>query len=121
MCTLRLCGHIIRWHKPIKIFNLLRHAAVSGIFAIALAGFAALSLAGETPQPRDISKTSPVDAVRLSALSPKSGEATVGLVPPASKRLQRTAGNIPLPAMALAVALGLRNVHGPVERTDKVP
>jgi hypothetical protein len=126
MFGIRLCGYKICWHKPIKVYAIIRRSAILASAILLVAGPALPAAAAEraaatTARVSANNSSSPVDAVRLSALSLESGEATVGINPPASKRLQRTAGNVPLPAMALAIALGLRTVHGPLERAEKVP
>lgn len=112
MCV-RICGHKVRWQKPIKIFSLIRHH----LFILAVLG-----LFGIIPAHADEA------AERLSDIKPSSGSAmpcqhqkelsgtTIGGIAP--DRIQRAAGSPSMsPAMALALALGVRNVSGPMQKS----
>lgn len=113
----KICGHKISWHKPIKIYALFK--AMSAALCLVL--FLALSpaLAADAPAAIDSIErassggagpcTPPLASTRME--NPVSSKA-------APTRDQRAAGPQFSPAMALALAFGLRNVSGPMERAD---
>lgn len=117
--SVKICGHIIAWHRPIKIFNLFKAMPLTLCAVV----FFALSpaLAADTPLPPDCTK---------QASSGGAGPCTPLLAPtrmenPVSSktapiRAQRAAGPQFQPAMALALALGLRNISGPMERAEQI-
>ena len=112
MCV-KICGHKVRWQKPIKFFSLIRHH---------LCVLVVLGLFGIVPAYAEQS------AERLSEIKPSSGSAmpcqphkemsgtTINQIAP--DRTQRAAGSPSMsPAMALALALGVRNVSGPMQKS----
>ncbi|PZO87791.1 MAG: hypothetical protein DI626_03210 [Micavibrio aeruginosavorus] len=93
---IRICGRLVRWQKPIKLRKLTKlphHAALAAIMAI-------LSSA---PSYAAAPCGAPEQKIERSSQSLKT-------VPK-----KHTADNIP--AMALAMAFGMRSVHGPVQKT----
>jgi hypothetical protein len=102
---IRICGHSINWHKPIKPYVLVKHTALF----LALAFLAMPAMAGDL-QPSSLAPA--------SLQTPNVAEKSV--TGQAGARDQRTAGSSSLsPAMALAMALGYRNAAGPWEYSPK--
>ena len=100
---IKICGHKIRWQKPIKTYTLCKATGLV-LMICALAGtpvFAAES---------DPSKASAGTAVYAPGAQIKPQD-----------RYQRTAGTPSMsPALAIAMALGVRNVQGPIERRQAI-
>ncbi|PZQ49085.1 MAG: hypothetical protein DI551_00080 [Micavibrio aeruginosavorus] len=112
--SVKICGHLVRWQKPIKIYTLLRAACLVLVMG-ALAS--PQSFAAEKIQ--TITKQSS-SGVAAPCQSPRSNEIS-GASAPATKtaaanRTQRSAGTSSAPALALAMAFGLRSASGPLER-----
>lgn len=110
---IKICGHKVRWQKPIKLYTFLKASClVLMIGAIA------------TP-PASAAESIPFKASTCAAV-PCPLPQEDGMSAPATNntpqhRAQRTAGTPSMsPALALAMAFGLRNVQGPVERSRHV-
>ena len=114
---IRICGRSVRWQKPIKIYTFVKLSAVL-LLATAFVTQSAYSADLARPDSQH-HEASPCAAVPCPLLQ-ESGMA----VAPASKntpphKAQRTAGTHSVsPALALAMALGFRNVQVPVERHE---
>lgn len=100
--SVRVCGHTIRPHKPIKIYNLVKLALcvaiLSGLFLMP-------ALAAEENSAEAQASIAP------SAGSSPSLQTTDRAVP-----TRRVAEQHSATAMALAMAFGLRNISGPIEK-----
>lgn len=110
--SLKICGHKVRWQKPIKIYTLLpKLSLVMALFMLA------------APDARAAEFSSSSSTVQ--ALPCALSNAPMPAVPSDRaplERPQRTAGpsSPPMsPAMALALALGVRDIAGPVVRTER--
>jgi hypothetical protein len=99
---IRICGHKINWHKPIKFYSLLK-------FSLALSLVTMPAIASDT------------NSSSLASAHPQiSNNAEKFVTEQAGPRHQRSAGSSSLsPAMALAMALGMRNAAGPWEYSPK--
>jgi hypothetical protein len=84
-----VCSHKIKWQSPIKVYVLLKKAFV--LFALTLAIFAPVCVKAQEP-----------DTKQLTQIAPSSGH-------PSKTTMS--------PAYMLALALGVRNVAGPVVRS----
>lgn len=111
--SVKIRGHKVRWHKPIKVYTFFKSVALLAVF-VALA--VTPSVAAEKSAPsKNIQLASSGDAVKRTAPMKRVERA----IPADSThlRIQRSAGTPSAPAMALALALGYRNISGPMERT----
>jgi len=112
--SVKICGHRVRCEKPIKIYTLLK----TSCFVLMICALAVSPVfAGERPLLQKIStgnQASTGAAVPCLPLS-KSGMSVPATQKTDLHRTQRSAGTPSAPALALALALGLRNVPGPVE------
>lgn len=99
--SVRVCRHEVRPDKPIKIYNLIKLALCVAIISglLLVPAFAAEEASGAAE-----ARLSP------SAGSPPSQPSD------AAESTQRVAESHSASAMALAMAFGLRNVSGPVEK-----
>jgi hypothetical protein len=113
--SVKICGHKVQWHKPIKTFTLVKHHLC---LLMALCLFAVSpALADESAEQLSAIKTSSGDTVTGQSPHVTSGTETKSV----STRTQRAAGSPSMsPALALALALGMRNVSGPVLKTTHV-
>jgi hypothetical protein len=106
---IRVCGHSINWHKPIKSYVLVKFLMVTALISMPVS-------AAEVPR-----YTPPKQASHASAhpsAAPVAAEKSV--TGQADMHDQRTAGSPSLsPAMLLAMALGLRTATGPMESTHE--
>lgn len=114
---IKICGHIVRMKKPIKIYTLVR-ASTLGLALLAIAmphSFAAES--SRVPL-----KSSSCDVATCAPLQETSTQKAAPAPTSPRHKAQRTAGTHTAmsPALALAMALGYRNVPGPVERTPQI-
>ncbi len=115
---IKICGRAVRWQKPIKVYTLLK---LSAVLLLAAAFAAQPALSAEIVRPHSEHKASPCAAVPCPLLQENDMASA-----PASKNkpqhtAQRSAGTHSVsPALALAMALGFRNVQGPVERREPV-
>lgn len=111
--SLKICGHQVRWHKPIKFYSLVK---LTLMFAVAnFVASASVSAADPACAPLTVSSSSGDPAPCQPLL--KSADKQV-LHKTRSARTQRSAGPSSLsPAMMLALALGYRNISGPVLHT----
>lgn len=107
--TVRLCGHRINWHKPIKSYVLVKLLLVTVFVSLPVS-------AAETP-----SYTPPVKQASHAPAHPQGFmPADKSVTGQAAMHDQRSAGTPSLsPAMALAMALGLRTATGPMESVQK--
>jgi hypothetical protein len=113
--SVRICGHQLRVKKPIKPYIFFRR--IAGLFVLSLI-LAAPAYAADPSDKVLITKASsasvppcfPSKASSMDKTVPRSGMASQN---------QRTAGS-PSAAMVLAMALGIRNVSGPMERAKPV-
>lgn len=110
---IKICGHKLRIEKPIKIYTLLK---ATSLVLVLCAVWAMPAHSAERTHKQQASTCAAVPCPLLQ----KSDTATPAGVMP-QQGTQRTAGtNTMSPALALAMALGYRNVQGPVERTRHV-
>lgn len=111
---IKICGHIIRFEKPIKIYTLLKTTSL--VLVLGAVWAIPASAADNTNSYKQASTC----AAAPCPLLQKSDTATrTGVTP--QQRAQRTAGTDTMsPALALAMALGYRNVPGPLERSRHV-
>jgi hypothetical protein len=102
--SVRICGHLLRVEKTIKPFTFFRNAAALLVLSVILI----------TPVHAADNKYQASSADRLPCLSPN----TADMDNKAPLQAQRTAGS-PSAAMVLAMALGLRNISGPMEQAKQ--
>ena len=114
---IKVCGHAVRMKKPIKIYTWLK---TTGLVLALCAMGAAPSLAADSL--RTFSKSSPCDVASCAPLQETSTDNAAPATYSPRHKAQRTAGNHTTmsPALALAMALGYRNIPGPVERTKQI-
>ncbi len=110
--SVRICGHKVRWQKPIKFYSYFNRTAVVLVAMLLLAPsvYASepqLNKNSSGPAPCTVTKSAPT--ANNAPLSHKE----------AQNRIQRSAGPSMTPAMALALALGVRNISGPLEQSVK--
>lgn len=97
--SVKVCGHEVRVHKTIKVYNFFKLA----IMVVLLSAFCLMpALAAEEPMATD----EPNIETSAGAVTPETNDA----VP-----VRRTADSNSVSALALVMALGLRDVSGPVE------
>lgn len=92
---IRICGRLVRLQKPIKLRTLTKlphHVALVALMAILSSAPALAAAPCDAPQKK----------IERSSQSLKTAK-------------KQAADNIP--AMALAMAFGMRSVHGPVQKT----
>lgn len=111
--SVRVCGRKVRWQKPIKIHVLIRALGMAGIL-FAMTGMP--SLAADKAQRNSYQQASTGGATPCP-LQPSRMEKDANIAP-APNRTQRSAGTPSTPALALALALGLRNVSGPMVQSQ---
>lgn len=110
---IKLCGHQVRWHKPIKLFTFMRASCL-----VLMIGTIAVPPA--TASDFSAKDKASTGAAVATTLSSKDGSAPAMNYKP-QPRPQRTAGTPSMsPALALAMALGLRSVQGPVVRRQQI-
>lgn len=112
---IKICGHKIRMRKPIKIFNLVKAACVALMLcALAVTPFSAPAYAADSNQKASTGAAASCDPFQDKCMTAPANADTP------QHRTQRKAGsNTMSPALALAMALGFRNVQGPVEHKEK--
>jgi hypothetical protein len=113
---IKVRGHVIRWQKPIKVYVLFRTLAIMAV----IAGMTSVSAraADQSARPEMVEPSAGV--VSCNDFSDKKD--TVSSSSKASAALnRRSAGEHSAPALALAIALGLRNASGPIERLHPSP
>lgn len=117
--SVKICGHRIHWQKPIKLYSYFK--LTTAMFALAFVMIQTLpSLAADSSTVSCEQQASSGGAGPcLLPLHPSSS----GMDDPVSSktapiRAQRAAGPQISPAMALALALGVRTVSGPFEKTS---
>lgn len=114
---IKICGHKVRWRKPIKIYTLLK--ASSAILVLCLLMMSP-SMAAE-PSSVHAKQSSPCAAV--SCIPFQENDMTNA---PATKikpqhKPRRPAGKTTMsPALAMAMTFGVRSVQGPVEHSQPV-
>lgn len=114
--SLKICGHEVRWQKPIKFYTLVKSlclitaASMTGVSTVSAADFS--DIVKKSPS---ITQASSGDA---ASRQPLSLNVKKPVMQAASARTQRPAGPPSVsPAMMLALALGYRNIPGPVIRS----
>ena len=115
--SVRICGHKLRVQKPIKIYTLFRNAAalvVLSVILIAPAYAADLPLTSAKQN-----SSSSAGAIPCLPSKDRLANKTVPLKTP-PLQAQRSAGP-PSAAMVLAMALGVRNISGPMEHAHPRP
>ena len=112
--SVRLCGHRLRVEKPIKVYNFFKNAAALFVLSVILITPA---IAADLPM-TSAKQNSSSSAGAIPCLPSKDRLAnkTVPLKTP-PLQAQRSAGP-PSAAMVLAMALGVRNISGPMEHGD---
>lgn len=116
---IKICGHKVRWRKPIKIFTFVKAStAVLALCALFVSPVQAADPAAAHSQKASTCVVSPCSA---PSLGNDMRNAPAMTIKPQHKP-QRSAGpsSTMSPAMALAMALGVRNVRGPVEYREPV-
>ncbi len=109
--TVRICGHRLRVRKPIKVYTLLKQTAALLVLSVILITPAYAADLPMTPGKEDSSSSAgaiPCLPSKDRLVNEKVPLKTLPL------QAQRSAGP-PSAAMALAMALGVRNISGPVE------
>lgn len=115
--SVRICGHRLRVEKPIKIYTLIKHAAAVLVLSVLLA---VPSYAADFPvTPSKQNSSSSAGAIPCLPSKDRLANITVPLKTP-PLQAQRSAGP-PSAAMVLAMALGVRNISGPMEHAQPVP
>lgn len=115
---IKICGHKVRWRKPIKIYTLVKaSAAVLMLCVLAISP----ALAADPVSVYSKKASTCVAIPCVPSLENGVANAPATTIKPQHKP-QRTAGpsSTMSPAMALAMALGVRNVRGPVEYREPV-
>lgn len=112
--SVKICGHNVRWRKPIKIYTLLK--TLTMLLAMGSVFVSTPLFAAEVTSS---SAEFPVEAVPCLPLHTPRMEKNLPVQEGGFERTQRTAGTSSVPAMALIMALGLTNVQGPIERTAR--
>lgn len=113
--SVKICGHLIRWHKTIKIYRFWRYAAVALLLCAPIA-----IPAHADPQKDDV-------ATRLAHTAPAAGNPSMPCDTgpmalntrherPSLSAQKKQQATTPSPAHILALALGVRTISGPVER-----
>lgn len=107
--SVKICGHLIRWHKTIKIYRFWRHAAIALLLCAPLT-----SPAFADSQKHDI-------AARLANTAPAAGHPSMPCDMQVLEKHTRHAkpqqqAAALSPAHILALALGVRTISGPIER-----
>lgn len=107
--TIRICGHRLNWHKPIKSYVLVKLLLVMAFISMPVS---AAEGPIQIPTTKQASHASAHPSRSLAPEKSVTGQAVM--------HDQRTAGSTSLsPAMLLAMALGLRTATGPVESTHE--
>jgi len=102
--TIRICGHRLNWHKPIKSYVLVKMLMVSALISMPVS-------AAEAPSYTPSKQASHATAHPVRSIAPEKS-----VTGQAATHDQRSAGSPSLsPAMVLAMALGLRTATGPME------
>lgn len=107
--SVRICGHEVRWQKPIKVYTLTKASCI----VLMLTTLAITPVFASHP-PQDKASTGVATPCLPLEKSGMSAPATQKVV---QHRTQRSAGTPSAPALALALALGLRNIPGPMEQS----
>lgn len=114
--SIRICGHTLNWHKTIKPYTLVKMTLVLGFLSMP-------AHAAETSARYDLVSLTPAKQQQapLATAHPQSVKAMdKSANGKANLRDQRSAGPSSLsPAMALAMAFGLRTAQGPMEHAQK--
>ncbi len=98
----RICGHQVRWQKPIKIYSYFRILLVAGaILCVGTNG-----MASEQDSMTGFSASSSTTSAPCKIVKSKAATNHA--------RQTQTTGPALSPAMALALALGVRTVPGPM-------
>jgi len=107
--SVRICGHEVRWQKPIKIYNFFKNGAALLVLSLIFA----MPAQADDPDARSMA------AIETSsgALGPCGDALQQRAATESPPHLRRNAGTVSAPAMALALALGYRNVAGPMEKS----
>lgn len=115
--SVRICGHRLRVQKPIKIYTFFKQATALVVLSLILTMPA---YAADLPVSA-VKENSSSSAGAIPCLPSKDRLAnkTVPLKTP-PLQAQRSAGP-PSAAMVLAIALGVRNISGPMERAQPRP
>lgn len=115
--SVRICGHELRVKKTIKPYTLIKHGVSVLVLSVILitpayAADAPALKQANVPQASSASvpPCSPTQVSGMDKTVPRSGMASQN---------QRTAGS-PSAAMVLAMALGLRDISGPMERARPI-
>lgn len=112
--AVRICGHRVRVHKTIKIYTLFRNTAALLVLCVLL-----MTPAYAADLPMSSGKQNPSSSAGAIPCLPSKVPAVNVKVPLKTPPLQaqRSAGS-PSAAMVLAMALGVRNISGPVEHVQ---
>lgn len=106
---IKICGHKVRWQKPIKIYTFIKALCLVMVIGAFVAQPAS---AADT-----LSSKASTGAATAASSAQEKDKAPANKLEP-QHRTQRTAGSYSVsPALALAMAFGV-NVQGPVERRD---
>lgn len=117
--SVKICGHKIHWQKPIKLYSYFKITTAIFALGLVMTQAAPSAEAGQISAPCAQQASSGGAGPCLLPLHPSSSP---GMDTPVSSktapdRAQRAAGPQISPAMALALALGVRTVSGPFEKT----
>ncbi len=114
--SVKICGHKISWQKPIKPYALIHTVScVAALLFVTVVS--APSFAADIRYTAQFTQASSGGAGPCSPPHASSRMETHVSSKTAPVRAQRAAGPQISPAMALALALGVRNVSGPLEKT----
>ena len=114
--SVRICGHKLRVKKTIKPFTFFRN--VAGVLVLSLIVITPATAADAPGRQASVPQASSASVPPCFPSRVSSMDKTVPRTGMASQN-QRTAGS-PSAAMVLAMALGIRNVSGPMERAQPV-
>lgn len=114
--SVRVCGHRLRVRKPIKVYTLLKHAVALLVLSVIL-----ITPAYAADLPMTSGKQNSSSSAGAIPCLPSKVPAADKKVPLETPPLQaqRSAGP-PSAAMVLAMALGVRNISGPVEHANVI-
>ena len=116
--SVRICGHELRVKKTIKPFTFFKNAATVLVLSVILVTPA---YAADVPPSSKHASIPQASSASVPPCFPSRVSGMDKTVPRTGMALQnqRSAGS-PSAAMVLAMALGLRNVSGPMERVQPI-
>ncbi|MFA5592998.1 MAG: hypothetical protein WC989_06770 [Micavibrio sp.] len=111
----KLCGRKLRVRKPIRVYEMTRRMTLPLMLLFAFAAFLSAPAAAHGAE----FAPPPVKPPSLMAESAESRTQTRTAIymPAAENARQAVSAPSSVPALAIALALGLRNAHGPLEKT----